>query len=245
MGRLEKDGFLERTYRKAGEYRIVDKSATFEDWHNAENELFDMRLPFGMEQYVEVLPGDIIVYAGTSNSGKSCLAFETIRLNMRRHELLYFSSEISSRAFKKRLSMSDDVAVTDWRVKFSPDLRADNAADIIQPNAINILDYLEVTDGEYYRLPGIMAQVHHKIGSGIAVICLQKNKGSDYAVGGQQTVAKASLYCLLDEDRPGGKLTIKKCKNFQSDINPNGFEIKYKIVKGIKLLPQGYLGPAM
>ena len=227
---------VEKSGKRSGCFRRVQSDFVISDWKNADTTIFDIRMPFGLEQYVEILPSDLILMSGVTNTGKSCLCFEFIRLNMRRHPVFYFSSEINGVGLKKRLGKSD-LPIEDWNVMFSHEWA--NPIDIIQPGAINIIDYIEPPDGEFYKIPQVLTEIHHKLDGGIAICCLQKNDNKQWGVGGQQTLNKAALALNIDRTNPGNKITVVKAKNYRTEINPNRFVMNFKIVDGIKLIPGG------
>jgi len=243
LSRLVKEGKIERIGNHAGTYRKVESGFEIKDWKNASDKLFDFDMPLGIHKYSFIAPGDIILISGVTDAGKSTFAMEFIRLNMQRHKIFYFSSEINAGGLKRRITKSE-TDIDKWNFVFS-DIW-DNAVDIIQPNDINILDYIEPPGGDYRLIPNIITDIHNKLkkGKGIAICLLQKKKSTkyeeyEYGAGGQMTLNKASLAINLDPDYPGGKCTLKKVKNRRVDFNPVGHFIKYKIVKGINLLPFG------
>jgi len=203
-----------------------------------DGDMFDIRLPFGMEKFIDIMPKDLIVFAGVPNAGKTALMLEVLRLNMRRHNCWYFSSEMGRHNCKKRLAKHKDTDT--WNFRFVDDFP--NFVDIIQPDDINFIDYIEEHEGEAYKIPGMLAKIQRKLKNGIAVVALQKNPEKDYAVGGQQTKAKPALFCTIDPNYPGAVLKIVKCKNYK-DENPNGYVMDFKIVNGINLLPGGVWQP--
>ena len=240
LSRLRKDGIIEVDPTRNGFFRRVE-NAIFEDWKNASSEPVKFRLPFAMDRYVEMYAGDLILYAGTKSSGKTALAIETIKLNMHDFETFYHSSELRKETFRMRLSKSKEVDVNNWEVKFSNGLTILNAPDRVQPNGLNVFDYLEDA-GEAYKLPDAIAKIHRKLDSGVGVICMQRNKDKEYAVGGAQTLAKINFACNLTSGRPNN-LIVKECKAFKNGINPYNYTIGYKIVDGITLIPDGIFGP--
>lgn len=238
FGRLVKEGLLERTGRIAGEYRIVEREFETVNLDDLEiGETVDIKFPFGIERFIEIMPKDLIVIAGTPNSGKTALMLETVRLNMLNHKCWYFSTEMGRHNAKRRLQKHKDCSA--WPFKFIDDFP--NYFDVLRPNAFNFIDYVEVLDGEFYKIPGILAGIQKKLKGGIAVVALQKNPGKDYAIGGTSTTAKPALFCSIDSDFPGAIIKLVKAKNFM-DINPNGFIHKFKIVDGINIIPQGTWG---
>lgn len=232
LSRLAKEGLLERTGRILGEYRIVEKDFNVVNAADIEIEKgIDISLPFMLEQYVDILPKDLIVIAGTPNAGKTALLLDMVARNQSKFECWYFSTEMGQQACARRLAMRDPHI--DWNFKFVQDFGA--YEDVIKPDCMNFIDYVEQNEGEAFKIPGILAKIQRKLKNGVAVVALQKNKGKGWAVGGEQTRAKPTLFLSVESDYPGQKLRIEKAKAFK-DYNPNGFSMKFKIVKGINLI---------
>jgi hypothetical protein len=246
LHRLEKEGLLEQTGRIAGEYRRVEKEFEAVDIMQVEEgELFDIRLPFAMHNLIDVFPKDLIVFAGVPNAGKTAVMLETVKINQHAHRCFYFSSEMGRHNCKQRIGKSADCRI--WNFKFVDDFKS--FVDVIQPDDLNFVDYVEVPDGEYYKIPSILAGIQHKLRKGVAIVALQKNpdkKGKDgrvpHAIGGAQTLAKPAVFCTIDPDYPGAVMRIEKAKNYK-DKNPNGYAMKFKIHSGINLEPKGVWKP--
>lgn len=105
--RLVEQGIIEKASVKQGHYRLVDVDCELIDWSNAESETVDIKFPFGIEDYVEIMPGNLIVIAGVANSGKTAFLLDFIRLNMNTHELHYFNSEMGKSELRKRIVKFD------------------------------------------------------------------------------------------------------------------------------------------
>lgn len=236
--RCVEQGLIVRDGDTRGHYRVVSEEDAIDIGDVIEGELINVGLPFGMERYVDIMPKDLIVYAGVPNAGKTALMLETIRLNMRQNKCWYFSSEMGKEACKRRLSKYDgDVK---WQFKIQDSFNS--YLDIIKPNDFNFIDYIEVIEGEFFKIPSILGQIQRKLKKGLAFVALQKNSGTEYGVGGEQTKAKPSLFVGIENDYPYNVLKIIKAKNFK-DENPNGYIRKFKIVGGINLLPYGVWEP--
>jgi len=247
LNRMKKKKVIEATGQSPGQYRKIDSDFEFEDWTTSDESPVDINLPLGLTRYCEIYPGDIVIFAGSKSTGKTALALETIRLNKREWECIYHSSELNKQTFKRRLSRQNNFRIDEWRnVKFVGSLVADSAMDRVQPNSLNIFDYIESDDGSYYKIPGYIAKIHHALKSGVAIICLQKDTFKPYADGGEKTRQKANLYCVLQPDYPGQKLIIDNCKAWrEEETNPGGFEVNYKIVNGINIMADGFLMPGL
>ena len=74
--------------------------------------------------------------------------FNIAKDNMYQHETHYFSSEMADTELRNRLELFPDIKkLEDW--SFEPWERSSNFADVIRPDALNIIDYLEIHDTRY------------------------------------------------------------------------------------------------
>ncbi|MFC1930449.1 hypothetical protein ACFLWE_00965, partial [Chloroflexota bacterium] len=212
---------------KNGLYRRVVRDLRKIDFKAAGNRKpLDIKLPFEIEKLVNIYPGNIIAVAGSPDAGKTAWLLNLVRLNMNRFGIYYFSSEMGDSELANRLSKFEDIALEDWN--FTAEECSSNFADVIRPDAINIIDYLELTS-ELYLVAEYLKQIHSKLGSGIAVVAIQKKRGAELGRGGEFSLEKPRLYLSMDS----GSTTIQKAKNWVNpDVNPNKNIINYKIVNG-------------
>jgi hypothetical protein len=233
--RLVKDGVLEKHPEREGIFRRVLKECEEIDFLNAPTETVPLRLPFDIEKMVEIMPGNIIVVAGEQNAGKTGFLLNAAKLNMQRFEINYFSSEMGASELKKRLSLFDDLNLSDWKLMKVWE-RSENFGDVIVSGGgkINIIDYLELHDN-FYEVGGKMAEIHRKLNGALAIIALQKNPGTNVGLGGFRSLEKPRLYLAMEPR----KLKIVKAKNWNTSRNPNGLEIDFKLAQGSKFIPQG------
>jgi hypothetical protein len=239
--RLKKKGVIEPYGEKNGCYRLVEKD--FEEIEISkigEGQSVNISLPFGIEQFVEIMPKDLIVYAGVPNSGKSALIFETIRLNQDKWKCYYFSTEMSRYNVKKRIRKHR--ACQDWYFKISDDIP--NYYDILKPNDLNFIDYVEPSEGEYYKVASYLAGIQKRLKKGLAIVALQKPSGRDTAWGGEQTLNKPALYCSIDPLQTGNRIKLVKAKNYR-DYSVRGFVQEFKIIDGINIIKDGTWLPEM
>jgi hypothetical protein len=175
----------------------------------------------------------VVIVAGEANAGKTALLLNVVRKNMHLHKIEYFSSEMRAEEFHLRLVKFDDVKMSDWR--FSPRERSTKFADVIVPDSLNIIDYLEVTK-DFYEVGGDIKDIFDRLGKGIAIIALQKKKGSDIGRGGDFTLEKPRLYMSMQP----GEIKIVKGKNWANPhLNPNNMTWKFKLVQGCKFIETG------
>ncbi|MFH2033654.1 MAG: bifunctional DNA primase/polymerase [Candidatus Margulisiibacteriota bacterium] len=242
LSRLCVEGLIEKTGRIAGEFRIVSKDYDVLDANEIPaGKPLDIRLPFYLDHYVEILPGDLIVIAGTPNAGKTAILLDTIAHNMAVWECWYFSTELGPAAWARRRDKREPAV--DWKFKFVHGFS--NYEDIIKPDAMNFIDYVEQNEGEAYKIPGLLAKIQRKLRKGVAFVALQKNQGMEWGIGGQQTKAKPALFLTVEANYPqGARMRVVKAKAFK-EYNPNGFYCDFKIIKGINLLETSGWGPEL
>jgi hypothetical protein len=232
LARLCDEGLIEKASGKRGHYRTVNKDLDGIDWLNASDACLEISWPFAIESLVQTNEGNIIVVAGAPNSGKTAFAINTVSLNQHRHDVHYFSSEMGASELRKRLLLFDDVPIDGWR--FHPWERSSDFPDVIRPDGLNIIDYLEIHDN-FYLVGQMIKHIHDKLKRGVAVVCLQKNPGQDAGLGGQRSLEKARLAIALDN----GQCRIIKAKNWATQENPNGLIQDFKLVDGCKFIPTG------
>ena len=146
------------------------------------------------------------------------------------------NSEMGDTELRLALERFDNTSLEDWKAVELIE-RSDNFSDIISPNDINIIDYMEIYE-DHYKIGDKIAQIHKKLKKGIALIALQKPKDRDEGRGGSVTLEKPRLYLSMSYK----ELKITKCKSWStlakhSGQNPNGLVINFKLAGGYKFIP--------
>jgi len=195
LSRLTKQGLIEKVPDLVATFRVVDNECEELDFLSASVAEYPLKLPFGIEKYVKIMPGNIIVIAGEVNVGKTAYCLNVAPMNMNHLPVHCFSSEMGAAELKERLSKSD-LPLTDWK-KMKVWKRADQFHDAIKPDSLNIVDYLEEPE-EPYKVTARIMQIHKKLRKSIVLIALQKPKGREEAVGGRGTFEKPRLYITLN-----------------------------------------------
>jgi len=228
--RLVKDKVLERHTVKDGLYRRVEYDSPVIEWETADiSDVFKISWPFELENYALMYPKNIAVIAGSPNAGKTAFLLNLIKLNMANHIIHYYSSEMGPEELKLRLSK---FANTDKWV-FDARERSMNFADVIYPDDINIIDYIEIVSGEFFKIAEELRAIFDKLNKGIAVIALQKKRGAELGRGAEFSLEKPRLYLSMDS----GSLKIIKAKNWAVEgQNPNDVEFKFSLVNGAKFV---------
>lgn len=234
------EGFVIRHPKEDGKFRLLDNQAPLIDWESADSsKVLDLNWPFELEKLVAIYPKNIIVIAGTFNAGKTAFCLNFIARNQHRAEIAgllpiqYFSSEMGPEEMKLRLSK---FPVSDWA--FQARERSANFADVVMPDKINIIDYLEVTN-DFFLVAEEISKIWDKLKGGIALIAVQKKQGATLGRGAEFSAEKPRLYLSMDS----GRLTIVKGKNWAVEAqNPNGLKFSFKLVGGFKFVEVTNLG---
>lgn len=231
---LKKAGLIEYVPDRVGLYRKINSLVSEINWRNANGErIFKMRFPFGLERWVIILPKNIIIIAGEKDAGKTALCLNIAMLNMDAYDVVYFSSEMAELELMHRIQRFEDTKLipkADWKCDFIE--RDSNFADVIRPDSINIVDFLEIYK-DFYEVGGFINQIYRRLKGGVAVIVLHKNPGVDLPIGRGRGLEKARLAVSMG----GGKLKILVGKNWAKEsVNPVGKEFKYKLIKGAKFV---------
>lgn len=233
LQRLVEKGVIERVGQNSGEYRKVETDIDEIDWRNADDRTVGVWLPFGLNQLVEMQPGNIVIVGGEPDSGKTAVLLNVIKNNMARHDVVYFSSEMGGAELKKRLRRfeeldeRDRVRLNEWKFK-SYGYKTDYS-DFIEggEGKLYIIDYMEIYQN-FYEVSMMIARIFRKLNGAIAFIALQKNRGSELPLGGYRAMEKCRLGINLEFQ----KVTIAKAKNKKVDKHVIGWQKDFKLIKG-------------
>lgn len=241
--KIKTEDLIKRDKRRAGVWHIVNSEIDFIDLEAAPEDNFSVFLPLGLSDLVSIPPKSIMVLAGSPNSGKTCLALNLLRVNMGEQPLLYLMSEMGGTEYRQRVqAFGDDLGMWNREVKAaSLSSGFEGAIKHHNPDGLTVVDFLEEVDGEYFRIASDLRAIYDALGSGVALVLLQKNAGSLYGRGGQATTEKARVYLTLDTllHRPRftiASLRIGKAKAYPGE-NPNGKERHFRIIRGHQMEP--------
>ncbi len=240
LSRMEKEGLIKKTGRLGGEYRIVSNVYELKDWKNATASEIDVILPLGLSECVRVRPGSVICFAAKPNVGKTATAMDFIKLNCNKFDIKYFSSETDASEFNERAQARD--SLDRWSLEFIDDWISNDIQDIIDPRAVNVIDYLEPPGGDFTQMAIKLTDINHSLDTGIAVVFIQV-RGDSHGVGGEGMKEKPQLYCLMRvKSFPVLEMEIIKCKAYKYGYrNPYGLKCEFKInpKNGCELIPYG------
>jgi hypothetical protein len=258
LGRLAKKGPLERVNGKKGAYCRAGDNPGQTPAYALEDELdngklrilrtipepLPMRLPLGLEQYVLIYPGDLIVVAGATNAGKTAFLLCLVLLNWHLFQAKYLTSELSEVRLSIRLHSFCEVHGTtldDWERHVDFRRRDSNFAAAMNPAELNVIDYLEIyRDFHEVGMPIKEIFKCQQGQPGVTFLGLQMKHGNILGRGGALTMEKPFLYLTLDyfKERDLNRLVIEKAKDpAKYEVNANGRDFWFRIEKGCKFIP--------
>ncbi|HAR33412.1 MAG TPA: hypothetical protein DCR95_04795 [Desulfobacter sp.] len=236
LQRLCKAGIIEKYGDRRGCYRKIENDVEIVDFLHAPTDDFPLALPLGVSDYCKLYPGNIVIVAGSKSAGKTAFLLNTVKENMHRHEIVYLNSEMGDTEFRKRLELFGD-PLTDWKLKAYH--RSSGFSDLItSERKIFIVDFLEVTT-DFWKVGGMIQEIHKKLKDGIAIIALQKADGRDAGRGGDFSKEKSRLYLSLDylPEQKVNRIKIVDAKAWRTETNPRGMYRHYKLANGSKFFP--------
>lgn len=233
LHRLCKDGVIIQDKNKDGLYRLVNKTIKQIDLDDRSDLIGELqiRFPFRIEDWIKPMPGCVYIIAGETDSGKSAFLMNFAKKNTARFKVHYFSSEMGKQEMLDRTDHFWPDVGKDKNFIFYEDCYSD-FNQMIKPDDINIIDYLELYD-EFFKMSEKIDDIGKALKNGICFIALQKPKNRDEGLGGERTKNLARLYLSLMP----GLLKITKAKNWRDPkANPNNQQIPFKLVAGCNFI---------
>jgi hypothetical protein len=232
LNRMVKAGTIAPT-AITGTYRKVDTDLKSIDWENADiNANIPIQLPFNLHTLCKVYPKSIIIVAGSKNEGKTAFLMQCIKLNFDLFHIDFYNSETGA----EQLRMRFDAMYMPKPAPFATWERYDAFADVIHPEHLSIIDYLDL-NAELYMVGEEIDKIFRKLTTGCAIIGLQKPPPAvtylrgvkkvidrDLAYGGGFTAKRAVIYVSLSNHR----LKLVYCKTpMNPKVNPNNKQWSY------------------
>ena len=231
LSRLKKKGFIEKAGDRAGMYRRVVKDCNVIDWQNVEDtNFYPLHMPMGLGEKLKLHPKGIMVIAGSQNAGKTAFVMRMALMNQQ-NRVHYFNSEMGNSECRQRIKAFEHVD-SDWNhVTFYE--KNNNFHDVIKPNDMNIIDFMEINDN-LYQVGELIRNIHDKLDKGIAIICLQKKKDQEMGRGAEFGLEKPRIYLSMDFQI----LKVIKAKSVVNNENMNGKEIPFNLINGTNFIQQ-------
>ena len=236
--RLKKSGTIEPTGGRAGIYRKIDNSfEPLTEFTKEDLSPIDIKLPLKLHNFVKIFQANIIIIAGQKSCGKTGFALSFADMNFGSNlPIRYISSEFTGGELHERLSLMD-VDPNKWILRVEFNRFRGEPQDAIMPNGINIVDFLEVKEGDFYKVGHQIDKIYEKLEKGIAMIFLQVSQGQELGRGGSMTLDKSRLYISLTREETSNGIKnyakVIDCKNLKDATNdPNGRSCQYNLGSG-------------
>lgn len=214
-----KDKIIEKYGKKDGVYRRIDTDLEMIDFTEDEGPRSQVLLPLDLHERVDVCEGNIVLVAGEYNSGKTSFALNVLQMNKNRMKIRYLSSEMKGGEFKRRwrtFGLPNDFWLPDAMTEYVA--LKNNLAGSILPDGLNIVDYLEFSDADFTQGAEYMRQIHDKLTTGVAIVCVQQKMGAKLPRSGDLIMEKPRLAISFkkiptDTEDVWGVVEIQKAKN--------------------------------
>jgi hypothetical protein len=236
LDKMTKEGIVEKSGNRRGVYRIKEGGFEEMDFDAVEGETINIAWPLEVERLYRCYPGSVAVLAGVMGSGKTTFSLNYCLNNLKKHKVTYLSSELGTLELRDRIGLFGyprDV----WKGAIFKKVSS-NFEDAIDPDGVNIVDYLELYD-ELWKMGLLIKNINDRLKSGTALIMLQRPHGRAVAKGGEATLEKPRLY--LSMDQPFGedhRIAVLKAHNWRDSLdNPKDKVRRFKIIKGSRIDP--------
>ena len=217
-----------------GKYRLLDGELERMSLARADpKNVVPLKWPFEIEKYVRLYRKNIVIIFGSKDAGKTAFLLNFMRLNMGRFPIRYLNTDMGEEELRMRVEKFEDVTIEQWDEYIEMYEKPLVLPEHIAPNAINIVDFLEIHD-EFYKIGKPIKEWSAPLNDGILVVAIQKNKDAEFPLGQARSLEKAKLAINLDP----GKVTLAVAKNWQTGIttSPKGKTWTYKLIGGAKIV---------
>lgn len=214
ISRLVLDKLCKPSGGRDGWYKVLREVKPVHWWEADESSYFNLTFPWGhednssfdFEELFRISPGDLIVIGGVSNFGKSATVLNILGENINKYPCILMGNEYTtldgmpSPKFKRRMLRMTWAEWMDGNGQPRFDLLPvkEDFEDYIQPNKINIIDWINLEGGKLYDIGKVLEGIKTAIGQGLAIAVLQKEKGAELARGRGFTKDLADIYLVID-----------------------------------------------
>jgi len=237
LGRLVKEEVIIRNSKMNSLFRKIDTDLEELGWREANSSGLDIHFPLQLHKYSYVYPKNVFVFAGTPDAGKTALFLNFAWINQEFQVINYYYSEGAKEEFRKRVQLFG-YPEDDWKMNVYS--RSANFADVIKPNEVNIIDYIELGD-EVFKLGRFLREIYDALDQGIAIIGIQKKYGTEFGYGQELGLQIPRFYMNMEFHKQHQISTaqIQKCKNRKTDYSMIGKMMYYKLFDSCKFEEQG------
>jgi len=235
LQRLADEGIIKKI--ASGKYKRVEGDVEWLDIEKVDTTAFDIKWPFQIEQLVKMPRGSLALVAGQQGAGKTAFLLNLAKMNINKNrKIIYLSSETNAQGLNIRCSgfAEEGITVSELNKGIQFGYKSDNMVDAIDPDAINILDYLEVMK-DFWEVGGLLSEIFKKVTTGVAIVGIQMH--GDKPLGGAFGFHKPEIVLTLKADPPNStNIKIEKARWWaQPDTNPRSLVLPFRIRHGCLL----------
>ena len=240
--KMVEDGKLENSSKRSGNYRKIEQTYKIMNIAEAEGKpIAGFRYPLGIETHAKTMRSSVITVNGFPNQGKSAFVFEIARMNrhlFKKNKLRFMSSEAGPDEIKEKLLFypQDLYPLSWWLENIDFIERYDTWWDVIDPDGLNIIDYV-YDNLENYKIAYYISEIHKKLNKGVAVVVLQRNPANRDSYGGQATRHDTRLAIDIEYKKivlPKIKGAIKQPPEYR---HPDGIARNFELKEIWKIIP--------
>ena len=197
--------------------------------------MLDLKFALKIHEYANVPPGSVIGFAGMVSGGKTSALLETAELNVftQPKPVYYWYNEMSEGKLIYRCEDFPHLSQAQKEGKFFPVKQGNfEFADVLQPDAINLIDYID-RDDDVFLIGRDIKELYQQLNTGVIIFALQKKPHLDFGYGGYMSVKLSNLYITLEKRYESGKsmhgvAKIVKCKDWaNNEVNPCNLQCEY------------------
>jgi hypothetical protein len=235
------EGNKKRELEQVGnKYRLIDKNLAEVEWWKDEEQPKPclLKLPLGLNDYCILDSPCLIVVATPTNQGKTAMMCNIVNQNLDTYKdnIFFFESDPVDQLKRRFKSFEFPIPIPP---PFKVYKRLMNFEDVVQPNGLNLIDYLRVDPEKPAGIATPILKILSKLDTGIGVIGLQSPQGRDLAFGKDFTAFDCNLYISIAKHEGNYNLKFIKVKTpnheFLGDKDIYQYTIQFKMRNGVQL----------
>jgi hypothetical protein len=158
-----------------------------------------IELPLNIHCHAIISVGDVVIVSGWKNCGKTGFLMDVGIINAKRGLTVnYIVTENVQKIGRRYLQWGYTQEEILERITFR-DCRDRDYTSIIEPDALNILDYYNPANGEYHRTAVEIEAMARQLRNGVLVLGIQHARGQSMPRGGELSQELSQLTVLLSE----------------------------------------------
>lgn len=228
---------IEKYGAKNGCYRRIISSERIMDLNNVDRTSIDVTLPLALHRKTIFFKKTIVCVAGVTGTGKTSFALNFLYENRgTAMKKWYFNQEMHEQALEFKLTHFLGLGVKDWDFTAVTDVK--DWASSIRPDDINVIDYLEAPNSEFWKIGDSIRAVERKLRNGMALILLQRKSNAVWGEGAEFSARASSLYVNMS----WGKMEVVKNRYREGDEFKGLDTRNFDIENGLIVAKSGWYG---